>query len=171
MIIVGLGNPGEKYLNTRHNAGFLFLDYLQKKHGLPKFEKEVKIKGKISKSNDMWLIKPLTYMNLSGECVVKLLNYYKKDLKDLVVVFDDVDLPIGKSRFREKGSAGTHNGMRSIIKELGTTEFKRIKIGIESRGTYAPEQQDLHSFVLENFKPEELEVLENVFKNIELPKP
>jgi len=159
-VIVGLGNIGEKYTNNRHNVGFLLLDKLSKK-----IEKEIAeslewkneskfksfvIKTKIN-SQEVLLVKPTTFMNLSGEAVKAIINFYKLTPKDIIVIYDDVDLPLGKTRLREKGSAGTHNGMKSIIEQLNTEEFPRIRIGIESRGEFAPKEQDLHSFVLSDF--------------------
>lgn len=161
--LIGLGNPGEKYQNTRHNAGFLFLDYLAAQLGGEGFKVEKKFKSEICKVGDLLLVKPQTFMNLSGEALVALVNFYKCPLEDVLVIYDDVDLKLGDFRLRAKGSAGTHNGMKSIIACLGATEFPRLRIGIESRGEHAPAQQDLHSFVLENFREEELLELEKVF--------
>ncbi len=173
-IIVGLGNPGEKYLMTRHNAGYLALDYLVseiEKEGITlNWKEEAKLKAltcRLTMGKEIYfLVKPLTYMNLSGETVSAVLNFFKEPKENLVVIYDDVDLPLGKVRIRNKGSAGTHNGMRSIIQQLGSDEFKRIRIGIESRGESAPEQQDLHSFVLNNFTEEEKEKLITVLKEV-----
>lgn len=162
-IIIGLGNFEEKYLKTRHNAGFLAMDELVNQIETTgtsvKWKEETKLQSAISKINynrqNILLVKPLTYMNLSGEAVSKVLNFYKEDVSNITVIYDDIDLPLGKIRVREKGSAGTHNGMKSIIQCLGTENFKRIRIGIESRGQTAAKEQDLASFVLSNFtKPE-----------------
>ncbi|MCK9186087.1 aminoacyl-tRNA hydrolase [Candidatus Gracilibacteria bacterium] len=160
-IIVGLGNIGEKYENTRHNVGFMFIDELIKELGKevsmeesPKFKAEI---GKIShEGEDFLLVKPTTFMNLSGEAVSKILNFYKENPKNLFVIYDDVDLPLGKIRVRDKGSAGTHNGMKSVIQQIGTENFTRIRIGIESRGVSSPKQQDISDFVLSKFKGEEI---------------
>lgn len=173
-IIVGLGNPGEKYMETRHNAGYLALDYLvhqAEQEGLNlNWKEESKLKSltcRLSLNGEIYfLVKPLTFMNLSGESVTAVLNFFKEPQENLVVIYDDIDLPLGKIRVREKGSAGTHNGMKSIIQQLGSNEFKRIRIGIESRGETAPAQQDLHSFVLNNFSNEEKEKLIEVLKEV-----
>ncbi|HBI03132.1 MAG TPA: aminoacyl-tRNA hydrolase [Paenibacillaceae bacterium] len=133
-VIVGLGNPGREYGKTRHNVGFWVVDRLANQLGIE--WKDSKFKGLIGEGRvgqeKIILVKPLTYMNLSGECVSPLLHFYKIEPKeDLLVVFDDMDLPCGKIRLREKGSSGGHNGMKSIIAHLNTEQFKRIKIGIE----------------------------------------
>lgn len=165
-IIVGLGNPGTKYLTTRHNIGFLCLDYLIKDLKIT-WKEEKKLKAATAKitHNDeiLYLVKPLTFMNLSGQAVSAVLSFFKQTPQDLTVIYDDVDLPFQEIRIRDKGSAGTHNGMKSIIQELGTQEFRRIRLGIESRGQYAPAQQDLSSFVLNNFSQEEMDLLPNIF--------
>ncbi len=158
-IIVGLGNIGEKYLKTRHNAGFLTLDQLvseMEEEGIEvKWKEESKFRAIIAKvkykEEDVLLVKPTTLMNLSGQAVRLIMDFYKEPIENLTVIFDDIDLPLGTIRIREKGSAGTHKGMKSIIQELGTEEFKRIRIGIESRGEFAPKLQDIHSFVLSDF--------------------
>lgn len=164
-IVVGLGNIGENYENTRHNVGFMFIEelikHIEKETGKdismeesPKFKAEI---GKVSyEGENLLLVKPTTFMNLSGEAVAKILNFYKETPENLFVIYDDVDLPLGKIRVRTTGSAGTHNGMKSIIQQLGTEDFARIRIGIESRGVSSPKQQDLSDFVLSRFKEEEL---------------
>ncbi len=156
-VICGLGNPGEKYQRTRHNAGFRVLDALAEKWEAPAWEVSGKrlqtVLGKGSQR--VFLIKPLTFMNLSGEAVSEILQFYKIEPKDLTVIFDDVDLPLGSVRYREKGSAGTHNGMRSIVQTLASLDFPRVKIGIESRGVTAPEKMPLDAFVLAPFTEEE----------------
>ncbi len=169
-IIVGLGNPGSKYQNNRHNTGFMALDALQEKLETTDWKEESKFKAMISetvtKGEKTLLVKPLTFMNLSGEAVTKILNFYKADLQDLTVIYDDLDLPTGTIRIREKGSAGTHNGMKSIIQLLGAEEFKRIRIGIESRGTLASEQQDTSSFVLSDFGNEEKVLIDKAIDEV-----
>lgn len=162
-IVVGLGNIGEKYIKNRHNAGFLVLDQFVKEieaEGIKvTWKEESKLKAITARVpyNDeiFFLAKPTTLMNLSGESVSKILSFFKEPLGNLIVIYDDVDLPLGSIRVREKGSAGTHNGMRSIIEQLGSDNFKRIRIGIESRGSIVSEKQDLHSYVLGNFTEEE----------------
>jgi PTH1 family peptidyl-tRNA hydrolase len=167
-IIIGLGNIGEKYEKTRHNCGFMALDYfvekVEKEHGIKvewKEDKKLKaITTKVPFKNQiLFLAKPTTLMNLSGEAVNKILNFFKEPISNLIVIFDDIDLPLGEIRTRQKGSAGTHNGVKSIIEHLGNEDFSRIKVGIESRGTTSPKQQDLSSFVLSEFNEEETKMI------------
>ncbi len=135
-LIVGLGNPDREYLNTFHNLGFMAADALAEKLGVT-FGKE-KCRALLAEArvgNEKILIaKPLTYMNLSGESVRELISFYKIDLDSLMVIYDDFDIPKGTLRIRESGSAGTHNGMRNIVKLLGTERFARIRIGFHPEG-------------------------------------
>ena len=171
-IVVGLGNVGEKYLKTRHNCGFLALDELTKQlenDGLEvNWKNETKLDAEIAKfdyhGEKVLLVKPTTFMNLSGEALSKIMNFYKENSKNLIVIYDDIDLPLGKIRVREKGSAGTHNGMKSIIQYLGSEDFNRIRIGIESRGELAPQEQDLANFVLGNFGKSEYPLISEALK-------
>ena len=145
-IIVGLGNPGKKYEHTRHNAGFDVLDILAEEYDI-KIDK-IKHKALIGEgrigSEKVVLVKPQTYMNLSGESVQSVFQFYKVDMDHLILVYDDIDLDIGKLRIRKKGSAGSHNGMKSIIKCLGSQDFPRIRVGVSK-----PEpNRDLADFVL-----------------------
>lgn len=130
--IIGLGNPGKKYKNTRHNVGFMVIDELLKRHQW-KLNK-VKFNGKYAleqlNGEKVILLQPQTYMNLSGESIKPLMKYYNIDLDDVLVIYDDLDLPIGKVRLRQKGGHGGHNGVRSTIDHLGTKSFKRIRIGV-----------------------------------------
>lgn len=155
-IIAGLGNPGKKYENTRHNIGFVTLDYLAERHDIKinKIKHKALVgEGRIS-GQKVLLVKPQTYMNLSGESLREVMDYYKVDIEDMIVIYDDIDLPAGTVRIRKKGSAGTHNGMRSIVQHLGQ-DFPRIRMGIgnERKG-------DLVDFVLGGFSKEDREVLE-----------
>src|SRR5437764_4152367 len=131
-LIVGLGNPGLEYSGTRHNLGFLALERLAEKHRL-RFTgergKSLVARGTVN-GHDVALAKPQTYMNLSGEAVRELVRIYGLPPKALLVVYDDVDLPLGTIRLREGGGPGTHNGMRSIVDELGRTDFPRLRIGV-----------------------------------------
>ena len=156
-IICGLGNPGAKYEGTRHNAGFVFLDKWAGKFDFPEFKE--KWSAMVSEKDGVLLIKPLTFMNLSGKPLAKFVNFYKVPLEDAVVVYDDVDLPLGTVRFRKEGSGGTHNGMKSVIEELGSQDFPRLRLGVESRGESAPEQMDISDFVLSRFEEAEMEIL------------
>ena len=160
-IIAGLGNPGEKYKNTRHNTGFMVTEALASKYNIKGsfISKFNAIVGKgMVKDIEVLIVQPLTYMNLSGEAVSKVMNWYKVDITDLFVVFDDVSLDIGKIRFREEGSAGGHNGIKSIISCCGGQNFPRLKVGIGPN----PGEHLWTSYVLEKFTAEESEILKKV---------
>lgn len=133
-LFIGLGNPGPKYEKTRHNVGFMTIDELGKEWSID-FSEEKKFKGQIGrgviKGEKVFLLKPTTYMNLSGESVRAVMDFYDIEVEDIIVIYDDLDLPNGKIRARLKGSAGGHNGIKSIIAHVGTQEFKRIRIGID----------------------------------------
>jgi peptidyl-tRNA hydrolase, PTH1 family len=153
--IVGLGNPGVKYQSTRHNIGFMVIDELLTRHNF-QLNKD-KFKGAYAIENingeKILLLKPLTFMNLSGESIRPLMEYYDIDLDDLLIIYDDLDLPPGKIRLRQKGGHGGHNGIRSIIDHLGTKEFKRIRIGIGRPTNSKP----IVDYVLGTFPGEEQE--------------
>lgn len=131
-LIVGLGNPGHHYANTHHNVGFMAVDYIASRYTDTVFK--TAFGSLVSTVNingiNVLLVKPQTFMNLSGTSVVKILNYYKLSSQDMVVIHDDVYLPVGKVRLREEGTSGGHNGVQSIIESIGTDKFTRIKIGI-----------------------------------------
>ncbi|WP_338471276.1 aminoacyl-tRNA hydrolase [Niallia sp. XMNu-256] len=154
-LIVGLGNPGKQYEHTRHNIGFEVIDALSERMQIPL--DQAKFKGiygfRVIDGEKVFLLKPLTYMNLSGESIVALMNYYQINEEDLVVIYDDLDLPVGKIRLRQKGSAGGHNGIKSIISHLGINEFNRIRVGINrpSNG------MSIVDYVLGRFSKEETE--------------
>jgi PTH1 family peptidyl-tRNA hydrolase len=155
--IVGLGNPGLQYENTRHNAGFLTIDYLAKKHNIK--VKKIKFKslygqGEIS-GHKVMLIKPQTYMNNSGEAVRELFNYYNFEHDKLIVIYDDIDIDFGSIRIRKKGSAGTHNGMKSIIYQLQFDDFPRVKVAVGKK----PDYMNLANFVLSSFKGKDLDII------------
>ena len=160
--IVGLGNPGLKYENTRHNAGFLTIDYLANKYGIDVKKSKFKSlygQGVISGQKVM-LVKPQTYMNNSGEAVREIKNFYKFDMDKLIVIYDDIDIEFGTIRIRKKGSAGTHNGMKSIIYQIQDDKFPRIKIAVGKK----PEYMDLANFVLSGFTEKEAEVIREEIK-------
>ena len=131
-LVVGLGNPGEKYSKNRHNIGFIFLDYLKEKYNLNKFKKKKNFlySKNIFFEKEIILLKPITYMNLSGNAVINSMKYFNISFENIVVIFDDIALPFGKIRIRERGSDGGHNGLKNIREHLGTEEYKRIRIGI-----------------------------------------
>ena len=132
-IIVGLGNPGRQYEETRHNIGFQVIDELSTKWNTPLNQSKFNGMYGITHigSEKVMLLKPLTYMNLSGECIVPMMDYYDVEDDQFIVIYDDLDLQAGKLRLRQKGSAGGHNGIKSIIQHLGTQEFNRIRIGVD----------------------------------------
>lgn len=157
-LIAGLGNIGDKYCFTRHNAGFMVLDKLALDNNFS-FREESKLKCFLAKSNDTIYIKPTTFMNLSGEAVRAVMDYYKIDVKDILIVYDDIALDLGRIRFRANGSDGGHNGIKSIIKHVGTKEFDRLKIGIGPQPNIPSE-----NYVLQNFPKDQLETLKDVLK-------
>lgn len=157
-LIAGLGNIGEKYCFTRHNAGFMVLDKWAMDNNIT-FREEKKLKCFITKFNDNILIKPTTFMNLSGEAVRAVMDYYKIDVKDILIVYDDIALDLGRIRFRANGSDGGHNGIKSIIKHVGTKDFDRLKIGIGPQPNVPSE-----NYVLQNFPKEQLDELKNILK-------
>ena len=128
-IIVGLGNPGKEYILTRHNLGFLVIDQLVDKLGIELNKR--KFNGLYYQTKEYILLKPQTYMNNSGECISAFMNYFQILSEDLLVIYDDIALPLGKFRYRSQGSDGGHNGVKNIIEKLGTNHFKRLRIGIE----------------------------------------
>jgi peptidyl-tRNA hydrolase, PTH1 family len=152
-LIVGLGNPGKQYEKTRHNIGFEVIEELADKLSIPL--NQSKFKGQYGmgfhNGKKVILLKPLTYMNLSGESIRAIMDYYEINLEDLVIIYDDLDLPVGKIRLRQKGSAGGHNGIKSTVAHLGTQEFNRIRIGIDrpKNGMKVPD------YVLGRFHEEE----------------
>lgn len=133
-IIAGLGNPGSKYENTRHNMGFKAIDAMASEFGID--VNRAKFKGLIGEgrigSEKVILLKPQTYMNLSGQSVREIMNFYKIPEENLIVIYDDFDLPIGSIRVRKSGGPGTHNGMKSVVQELGSRKFPRVRVGIGS---------------------------------------
>lgn len=131
-LIVGLGNPGNEYVHTRHNIGFDVIDELSRRWGITHWKTEFKaeIASTVKFGEKVLLVKPLTYMNASGEAVGAIVDYYKIDKEDIYIICDDLDLPPGKTRIRKKGSAGGHNGIKSLIAYLHTDEFNRFRVGV-----------------------------------------
>ena len=152
-VVVGLGNPGKQYENTRHNVGFNVIDILAKEYDISvtKIKHKALIgEGRIG-SEKVLLVKPQTYMNLSGESIIEAINFYKIDLKDMIVIYDDIDVEPGKIKIRKKGGAGSHNGMKSVIENINSEEFIRIRVGI---GT--PEHKnDMINYVIGKIPTEE----------------
>lgn len=164
-IIVGLGNPGRQYENTRHNVGFCCIDAIAEEHNISMLEckhKAIIGKGYIE-GQKVILVKPQTYMNLSGESVQDIVSYYKIDPQtELIVIYDDISLAVGALRIRKKGSAGGHNGIKDILKHLGTDVFKRIKVGVGEK----PAGYDLADYVLGHFTGSEQNVIKDSSKKV-----
>ncbi len=165
-LIVGLGNPGLKYKNTRHNVGFEAIDHLADVYSFPEFKPSDKFNALISEGDvegeKLILVKPLTFMNLSGQSVSKVVSYYKLPIKDVIVIYDDVNIPTGTIRVRPNGSAGGHNGIHSLIEELGTDKFPRIRIGTEPKSPFPGALED---YVLGRFTNGQVELIkENIDK-------
>lgn len=163
LVIVGLGNPDDKYQGTRHNVGFDVIDLLAEKYNIAVDTKKHRAyigKGIIG-GQKVILAKPQTYMNLSGESVRSLVEYYKVDPEtELLIIFDDISLDVGQLRIRKKGSAGGHNGIKNIIANLGTSVFQRIKVGVGEK----PKGYDLANYVLGRFSKEERELIKEGFE-------
>jgi peptidyl-tRNA hydrolase, PTH1 family len=163
-VIVGLGNPGPQYAETRHNIGFLLVDGLAEALGL---QFRAKFQGLwtegLLQGERLLILKPQTFMNLSGRSVKELAYFYKVAAEDILIVHDDMDLPFGKLRLRNQGSAGGHNGIRSILAELGTETFWRLKLGVGR----PPKEWDPARFVLSSFGESELPVVEDLLERAE----
>jgi len=160
--IIGLGNPGKLYQHTRHNVGFMVIDTLMAHFQVTpqaKFKSEL-VQVKIN-NETVLLVKPLTYMNLSGEAVALVMDYYHIDPKDILVIYDDLDIEVGKIRVREKGSAGGHNGMKSIIQYLHTQEFSRIRIGVGKNALI-----ETKDYVLGQFMKAEQPIIQDVVNRV-----
>ena len=153
-MIVGLGNPGPEYAKTRHNVGFMAIEEIKKSGSFPleraKFQAMI-TKGKLE-GEEVLLVRPMTYMNNSGIAVRAVMDFYKLTPRDVVIIYDDTDLDTAAVRIRQRGSSGSHNGMKSIVQHLGTEDFPRIRIGIGKR----PAEWDLADYVLSTFPPEEM---------------
>ena len=162
-LIVGLGNPGKEYERTKHNTGYMAVDNIANKLGVEIYKNKfnglhckTKINGK-----DVILLKPTTYMNLSGNSIIQYVKYYNIPASNVVIIYDDVDIPFGSMRIKSNGSAGTHNGMKSIVSALKTEEFPRIRIGIK------PEPEvNLIDYVLSNYTNEQIEKINELSENV-----
>lgn len=162
-LIVGLGNPGGKYEFTRHNAGFLMVDFYANENNfeIKKLKHKALIGETVIAGEKVIFAKPQTFMNLSGDSVREIADYYNIDNKDIFVIYDDISLPLGRIRIREKGSAGGHNGIKDIILKTNTDVFPRLKIGVSENG-----DKNLIDYVLGSFSKKELEVLREVAKTV-----
>lgn len=161
-IIVGLGNPGKNYDNTRHNIGFTALDVIAKicNVKINKIKHKALVGETTISGQKVLLVKPQTYMNLSGESVREVIEYYKIEPENLIVIYDDIDIPCGKIRVRKKGSGGSHNGMKSIIYNIQSDQFPRIRIGIGKETRI-----DLKDYVLGGFGKDEKKTIEDSVNN------
>ena len=157
-VITGLGNPGQQYAQTKHNVGFWTIDRLAEKYNISvtKFKHKALVGDGVIAGRRVLLVKPQTYMNLSGECVREIVNFYKIPQEQFVVIYDDTSLPVGQLRLREKGSHGGHNGIRNIIQQMGTDVFNRIKVGIGQK----PNGWDLADYVLAKFNEDDMALME-----------
>ena len=160
-LIVGLGNIGREYEGTRHNIGFMVADELAKRWGVSTWKNERNAMcAEYRMPEKVFLIKPTTYMNLSGESIIQVLNFYKIPIENMIVVYDDMDTPLGHIKLKIKGSSGGHNGIKSIIANLGTEEFNRIKVGIGH-----PESHNIIDYVLKRPSKEEEPLIYAAQKN------
>lgn len=159
-LVVGLGNPGKKYSKTKHNIGFISLDHYTDTNNL-KLKKERKFHGKSLKIGDLVLLKPQTFMNNSGISIKAVMDYYNIDIWDILIIYDDLDLPLGKTRLREKGSAGGHNGIKSIISHIKTEEFKRVRVGIDKNPLI-----ETKNYVLSSFNKKEQIIMDPIYNKI-----
>lgn len=156
-VVFGLGNPGLRYVKTRHNVGFMFMDYL----GLT-FKEDKNLQAHTAKVGNTLFVKPQTYMNLSGLCVQKVINYYKFNIEDIIVIHDDIYLEVGMTRIKKNSSDGGQNGIKDIIKTLKTKNFTRIKIGVGKN-----DQIPIADYVISKFHEHELQEVQKTFPRIE----
>lgn len=170
-LIVGLGNPGRGYTNNRHNVGFVCLNHFARKQGIRFDKKQGKARigtGEIADSKVV-LAKPQTYVNLSGHSVSRLIKKFSINLNDLIVIHDDLDLPVGKIRIRHGSSSGGHKGVDSIISCLGSQDFSRLRVGIgrpTTEGFAEPSEADIVAYVLSNFTPDEKQIIVQVIPRV-----
>lgn len=165
-ILIGLGNPGEKYQHSRHNVGWMFLDFLAKKLDLPEFSAQKKVHSDISKTNDFLLVKPQTFMNESGRAVQAVLKWYGKEADDqhVFVIYDDLDIELGKFKIQFGSGPKIHNGLNSIREHLGGEEFWSVRVGVDSR--QGDRTLSGSEYVLQSFSPDQKEILMNEFSAI-----
>lgn len=170
-LIIGLGNPEKQYASTRHNVGFMFVDKLKEKYSFPDFESNKKFQAEITKGKiadtEIILVKPQTFMNLSGEATQAILSFYKLTPADILVIHDDLDIALGKYKLATDSSSAGHNGVEHIIEKLGTQKFRRIRVGIGQEMDGAPVcRLGAHDFVLGKFSAEETDILSDLSKEV-----
>lgn len=167
-LIVGLGNPGEKFIQTRHNLGFEVMDEIRRKLGLPEFTKEDKFKAEISKNSEVILAKPLTFMNLSGMAVAPIAQFYKIPVEKIIIVHDELDLPLGHIKIRIGGSDAGHHGVESVIQMLADEKFIRVRLGISTWHAISGEHKhasfQAEKFVVEKYLPNEKSKIKAMIK-------
>jgi len=177
LLIVGLGNPGEKYKKTRHNAGLIVIDELRKKWNFPEFKFSNKFNAEVSKKScGLWvvgcgllLVKPQTFMNRSGESVRKIMDFYKLTPENIIVIHDDLDIEIGKYKISTSSSSAGHKGVQSVIDNIGTQEFKRIRIGVEKSGGRKNRGKiSGDNFVLQDFEEDEYKKVKELAEKIQV---
>lgn len=163
-LIVGLGNPGRDYAGTRHNVGFDAIDYLAEKNNVKLNKMKFNaVYGEYTLNGEkVILFKPLTFMNLSGDAVVQVVKFYKIPMENIIVIYDDIDIGLGALRIRPHGSSGTHNGMKSVIYQLQSDKFKRIRIGI---GNKPHPEMNLADFVLQKFSKKDREIIDDTLNS------
>lgn len=165
-MIVGLGNPGSKYAETKHNVGFMVVDKIAKENDVTFTEDKIfkaEVGSVFLNGEKVYFVKPTTFMNNSGQAVKALLTYFNIDISDLLVIYDDLDMEVGKIRFRQKGSAGGHNGIKSIIGHIGTQEFDRVKVGIGR----PPQKMSVINHVMSGFKGDDAIVMEQTIDKVD----
>ncbi len=170
-LIIGLGNPGSNHHLTRHNAGFLCLDSLQKEWGCETFQHDKKMSAEVSMGQvgkeKVLLVRPETFMNASGTAVSQLVHFYKLAPEDIIVIHDDLDIASGTFKVTSSSRAAGHNGVSDVIEKLGTQDFFRVRLGIGRPTAHSGACMDSHNFVLQNFSSEELTALEKLFPEVE----
>ncbi|PKK94442.1 MAG: aminoacyl-tRNA hydrolase [Tenericutes bacterium HGW-Tenericutes-5] len=159
-LIVGLGNPGKKYANSKHNIGFIAIDKFAQIYKL-KAKNSVKFNSEIFEFDDCVLAKPKTFMNNSGYAILKMVEYFNIDLEDVLIIYDDVALPFSKLRLRYKGGSGGHNGIKSILTHLGSENFNRLRIGIDKS-----DNKEMKDYVLSDFSKTEMKILDDVMIDV-----
>ena len=170
-MIIGLGNPGKRYVNNRHNVGFRCVDFFARKQGISLIQRKARSQLGVGEVEGVKVVlaKPRTFMNLSGDAVAALRRRYRVRVEDLLVIYDDLDLPLGTIRIRERGSSGGHKGMKSIITRIGSQEFPRLRVGIAPRQEEAGASKkavDAVEYVLSDFTSQERAVLRKVYPEV-----
>ena len=169
-LIVGLGNPGKQYEKTRHNAGFIVLDEIQKELSLPQFQENKKFEAQISEANlegkKIIFAKPQTFMNKSGQSIQAIMSFYKIPVENLIILHDDLDINLGEFKISDNSSAAGHNGVTSVFETLGTQKIKRIRIGIEGAEKKLERKMNGADFVLQDFSQEETQKIQELAQKI-----